>query len=137
MILSLWEDTTCLILSQKGNVVIKMIIVINSLGLWEIEIKHKYDINFYSADNHIYRTKGGPIISVDNTMVVPYNKFLLMKYKCHINVEYCASIHSIKYMFDSNKHVCVSSFELKSPKAAAGIPSNSLLNRAFKINEKH
>ena len=33
-------------------------------------------------------------------MVVPYNKFLLEKYKCHINVEYCASIQSIKYIFD-------------------------------------
>ena len=33
-------------------------------------------------------------------MVVPYNNFLLMKYKCHINIEYCASIQSIKYIFD-------------------------------------
>lgn len=33
-------------------------------------------------------------------MVVPYNSFLLKKYKCHINVEYCASIQSIKYIFD-------------------------------------
>ena len=33
-------------------------------------------------------------------MVVPYNKFLLQKYQCHINVEYCASIQSIKYIFD-------------------------------------
>ena len=33
-------------------------------------------------------------------MVVPYNKFLLKKYKCHINVEYCYSIQSIKYIFD-------------------------------------
>ena len=39
-----------------------------------------------SAENHIYRTKGGPIITVDK-MVVPYEKFLLMKYKCHSNVE--------------------------------------------------
>ena len=33
-------------------------------------------------------------------MVVPYNKFLLKKYVCHINVEYCASIQSVKYLFD-------------------------------------
>jgi len=33
-------------------------------------------------------------------MVVPYNCFLLRKYKCHINVEYCASIQSLKYIFD-------------------------------------
>uniref|UniRef100_A0ABD2WQX7 ATP-dependent DNA helicase n=1 Tax=Trichogramma kaykai TaxID=54128 RepID=A0ABD2WQX7_9HYME len=39
-------------------------------------------------------------IPVNNSMVVPYNPFLLKKYKCHINVEYCASIQSIKYIFD-------------------------------------
>ena len=33
-------------------------------------------------------------------MVVPYNAFLLKKYACHINVEYCASIQSMKYIFD-------------------------------------
>lgn len=37
--------------------------------------------------------------SVDNSMVIAYNKFLLEKYECHINVEYCASIQSIKYIF--------------------------------------
>ena len=25
---------------------------------------------------------------------------LLTKYKCHINIEYCASVQSIKYIFD-------------------------------------
>ncbi|RWS27879.1 uncharacterized protein B4U80_03589 [Leptotrombidium deliense] len=36
--------------------------------------------------------------NVDNSMVVPYNPYLLMKYDCHINVEYCQSIMSIKYI---------------------------------------
>ena len=35
-------------------------------------------------------------INVDNSMVVPYNKYLLLKYNCHINVEYYESIESIK-----------------------------------------
>lgn len=38
-------------------------------------------------------------IPVDNSMVVPYNPFLLKKYRCHINVEYCASIKNLKYIF--------------------------------------
>lgn len=40
------------------------------------------------------------MVPVDNSMVVPYNSFLLKKYKCHINIEYCASINSIKYIFN-------------------------------------
>ena len=28
---------------------------------------------------------------------VPYNKYLLYKYDCHFNVEFCYSVHAIKY----------------------------------------
>jgi len=38
-------------------------------------------------------------IKIDNSWVVPYNPYLLLKYDCHINVEVCASIKSIKYLF--------------------------------------
>lgn len=36
---------------------------------------------------------------MDNSWVVPYNPYLLLKYNCHINVEDCASIKSVKYLF--------------------------------------
>ncbi|XP_030058284.1 uncharacterized protein LOC115469629 [Microcaecilia unicolor] len=36
---------------------------------------------------------------INNTWVVPYNPFLLLKYNSHINVEVCASIKSVKYLF--------------------------------------
>lgn len=32
-----------------------------------------------------------------NADVVPYNKYLLRRFNCHINVEYCYSIQAIKY----------------------------------------
>jgi len=40
----------------------------------------------------------GDTIQVTNQWVVPHNPALLLKYNCHINVEICCSIRSIKYM---------------------------------------
>jgi hypothetical protein len=36
---------------------------------------------------------------VDNRWVVPYNPWLSLKYDSHTNLEYCASIKSIQYIF--------------------------------------
>ena len=49
-------------------------------------------------------------VPVNNSMVVPYNSFLLKKYQCHINVEYCASIQSIKYIFNYIHKGCDKAF---------------------------
>ncbi|XP_022008025.1 uncharacterized protein LOC110907339 [Helianthus annuus] len=37
--------------------------------------------------------------TLDNRWVVPYNPRLLMMYNCHMNVEVCSSIKSVKYLF--------------------------------------
>ena len=37
--------------------------------------------------------------TLDNRWVVPYNPKMLMMYNCHINVEACSSITSVKYVF--------------------------------------
>ncbi|RCV17325.1 hypothetical protein SETIT_3G211200v2 [Setaria italica] len=36
---------------------------------------------------------------LDNMWVVPYNLVLLMRYNCHINIEICSSIKSVKYLY--------------------------------------
>ncbi len=35
----------------------------------------------------------------DNRWVVPYNPYLTMWYQCHINVEVCSSITTVKYLY--------------------------------------
>ncbi|XP_076913061.1 uncharacterized protein LOC143571551 [Bidens hawaiensis] len=37
--------------------------------------------------------------TLDNRWVVPYNLRLLMMFNCHMNVEVCSSIKSVKYLF--------------------------------------
>jgi hypothetical protein len=36
---------------------------------------------------------------LDNRWVVPYNPYLLHLFNCHINVEACGSIKTVKYLF--------------------------------------
>ncbi|XP_072060153.1 uncharacterized protein [Arachis hypogaea] len=38
-------------------------------------------------------------VIIDNRWEVPYNPWLLLKYDCHINVEICSIIRSIKYLY--------------------------------------
>ncbi|XP_046417440.1 uncharacterized protein LOC124178246 [Neodiprion fabricii] len=53
-----------------------------------------------NTDINYYRNRvEGRNIQVNNSMVVPHNPYLLAKYDCHMNVEYCASIMAIKYVF--------------------------------------
>lgn len=48
--------------------------------------------NNRAAANNYNSKVNGQLVLADNSMVVPYNPYLLKKYNCHINVECCSSV---------------------------------------------
>lgn len=78
----------------------------------------KYKQTGNSSSNFSYfRKTYTQSIPVDNSMVVPYNRFLLRKYRYHINVEYCASTETLKYIFRYLHKGCDRAFcQIKSVK---------------------
>jgi hypothetical protein len=50
------------------------------------------------AGRTIHKRVRGTVIALDNRWVVPYNAFLVGKYDCHINVEVCSSVQTVKYL---------------------------------------
>lgn len=44
----------------------------------------------------------GTAVTVDNRWVVPYSPYLLRKYGMHCNLESCATVSSVKYLFGYN-----------------------------------
>ncbi|GJW14972.1 helicase, partial [Tanacetum coccineum] len=53
---------------------------------------------FYRRRNNKVTVKKGKFV-YDNKHVVPYNRYLLLKYQAHINVEWCNRSKAIKYLF--------------------------------------
>ncbi|GJV20163.1 ATP-dependent DNA helicase PIF1-like protein [Tanacetum coccineum] len=49
------------------------------------------------TDDKVCVKKGN--FTFDNKHVVPYNRYLLLKYHAHINVEWCNRLKAIKYLF--------------------------------------
>lgn len=44
---------------------------------------------------------------------MPYNPWVLLKYKCHINVKFVGSFHTIKYKY-VHKGVNIGTFTIKN-----------------------
>jgi hypothetical protein len=68
------------------------------------------DVTQMGKDSYqVYRRRDdGQVVEVrnaklDNMWVVPFNHSLLMLYNCHINVEICSSIKTVKYLY---KYIC-------------------------------
>lgn len=46
-----------------------------------------------------HRSGSGPSFQVMNQWVVPHNHYLLTKYQAHLNVEICATIDALGYLY--------------------------------------
>ena len=62
------------------------------------------DLNIRGGYTKVCRPDNGVTVNVrgsvlDNRWVVPYCPYFLRKYRCHINVESCHSIGSVKYIY--------------------------------------
>ncbi|GFW93647.1 uncharacterized protein TNCV_4541761 [Trichonephila clavipes] len=69
-------------------------------------------------------TESGMLEDVDNSWVVPYSPLLCRIFKAHINVEYCNSVKSIKY-------IC--KYVTKGSDAAMFAVANEMLNRLDEV----
>lgn len=58
--------------------------------------KAGYPLYMRRRNGYVFQ-KGSVVI--DNSFIVPYNRTLLLKYKAHINVEWCNQTRSVKYLF--------------------------------------
>jgi hypothetical protein len=59
--------------------------------------KDSYAMYRRRESGHKFRNEKDNVI--DNRWVVPYNAYLCLKYDVHINVEICASVRSVKYLY--------------------------------------
>lgn len=66
----------------------------------ELEIYPRYRRRSPSdgGAEYLITERSGRSRVVNNSWVVPYNPYLSLKYKCHINVEVCISVASVKYL---------------------------------------
>ncbi|XP_057456402.1 uncharacterized protein LOC130747469 [Lotus japonicus] len=70
-------------------------------------------------------------VELDNRFVVPYNAKLLMKYRAHINIEYCNKSNCIKYLFKYiNKGV-----DRVTVSMSSGVPAANGLEQVDEIQQ--
>ena len=69
-----------------------------------------------SIEKFCYRDGLRTVVIVDNSWIVPYSPFLSRQMNCHINVEICSSVNSIKYILKyTHKGTDRAAYNLQSP----------------------
>lgn len=86
-------------------------------------VEHRYPV--YRRPNDGRTIKKGNF-TYTSQWIVPYNPFLLKKYRCHINMEYIASLGSLKYQLGyTHKGQDLTTVSLKSSEKE-GEPKNEI-----------
>ena len=70
------------------------------MGTVDLDIPRttKQQQKYHEDPDKVYKAfSPGKLYEYTNHDVVPYNKYLLYKYDCHFNIEYCHSVHAIEY----------------------------------------
>ena len=62
---------------------------------------------------------------IDNQWIVPYNPWVLRQMNCHVNVELCMPIQSIKYVLKYVTKLCMLSSHLNSSRTQMRSSSSS------------
>ena len=65
----------------------------------ELDIRYRRFPALYGRTFERVKGNGNVKIQMDDSHVIPYNPYLLLKYGCHINIEYVFGQKACKYIF--------------------------------------
>lgn len=70
-------------------------------------------------------------VTLDNQYVVPYNRDLLVRFHCHINLEVCNSSRSLKYLFK----YCLKGHDIATIKRNVGASTSTSETKEKPVDE--
>ena len=92
-----WNEVRYMRLPKKGRVPARA--YVRTKNNFPIKKKSEKFLQESCSQTFQKKRRGGVIEVMDDSRVIPYNPFLLLKYGCHINIEYVFGQKACKYIF--------------------------------------